>query len=54
MHWIINSTLTGEGGYYALVEQIERQGHAYTLVRKPPHRRTDVLRALSRYEDRIE
>lgn len=36
MHWIVNSTLTGEGGYYALIKQIERQGHAYTLVRKPP------------------
>ncbi len=36
MHWIINTNLQREGGYYALIEQLERQGHPYTLVRKPP------------------
>lgn len=36
MHWIVNTCLKREGGYYALVEQLERQGHPYTLVRKPP------------------
>lgn len=36
MHWIVNTSLKREGGYQALIEQIERQGHPYTLVRKPP------------------
>lgn len=36
MHWIVNTNLKREGGYYALMEQLERQGKAHTMVRKPP------------------
>ena len=36
MHFIVNTNLKREGGYFALMEQIERQGIAHTLVRKPP------------------
>lgn len=36
MHWIVNCCLKREGGYGALIEQLERQGIEYTLVRKPP------------------
>ncbi|RYE96200.1 MAG: hypothetical protein EOO77_41420, partial [Oxalobacteraceae bacterium] len=36
MHFIINTNLQREGGYYALIDQLERQGVGYTLVRKPP------------------
>jgi hypothetical protein len=36
MHFIVNTNLQREGGYYALIEQLERQGVGYTLVRKPP------------------
>lgn len=35
MHWIVNSALAGEGGYHALIDQLERQERPYTLVRKP-------------------
>jgi hypothetical protein len=35
MHWVVNTNLQREGGYFALIEQLERQGVAYTLVRKP-------------------
>lgn len=36
MHWIVNTNLRREGGYAALLEQLERQQQPYTLVRKPP------------------
>lgn len=36
MHFIINTNLKREGGYYELIRQLDRQGHPYTLVRKPP------------------
>lgn len=36
MHWIVNTCLKREGGYEALIEQLNRQGVEYTLVRKPP------------------
>lgn len=38
MHWVVNTCLKREGGYDALIHQIERQGQPYTLVRKPPFR----------------
>jgi hypothetical protein len=36
MHWIVNTSLKREGGYYALIEQLDHLGTPYTLVRKPP------------------
>lgn len=36
MHWVINTNLHREGGYHSLIEQLDHQGIAYTLVRKPP------------------
>ena len=36
MHWVVNTCLKREGGYEALIHQLERQGVDYTLVRKPP------------------
>lgn len=36
MHWLVNTALSREGGYFALIDQLERQGVAHTLVRKPP------------------
>lgn len=36
MHWIINAGLRRETGFFALMDQIERQGQAHTLVHKPP------------------
>lgn len=36
MHFIVNTCLKREGGYDALIAHLERQGHPYTLVRKPP------------------
>ncbi len=36
MHWVVNTSLKREGGYEALIYQLERQGVEYTLVRKPP------------------
>jgi hypothetical protein len=36
MHWIVSSSLSREGGYFALVDQLERQKVPFTLVRKPP------------------
>ncbi len=36
MFWVINTNLQREGGYAALIEQLERQQHPYTIVRKPP------------------
>lgn len=36
MHWIVNTALSREGGYFALIDQLERQGVEHTLVRKPP------------------
>lgn len=36
MHWIVNASLNREGGYYALIDQLERQDVPFTLVRKPP------------------
>jgi hypothetical protein len=35
-HWIVNTNLKREGGYYALIEQLDKQQVPYTLVRKPP------------------
>jgi hypothetical protein len=36
MHFIVNTDLKREGGYAALIEQLEHQNISYTLVRKPP------------------
>lgn len=36
MHWIVNTCLKREGGYEALIQQLENQNVSYTLVRKPP------------------
>jgi len=36
MQWIVNTCLRREGGYDALIYQLERQNTPYTLVRKPP------------------
>lgn len=36
MHFIVNTDLKREGGYAALIEQLERQCVPYTMVRKPP------------------
>lgn len=36
MHWVVNTCLKREGGYVALIHQLDRQGVDYTLVRKPP------------------
>lgn len=36
MFWIVNTCLRREGGYEALIYQLDRQGVSYTLVRKPP------------------
>lgn len=36
MHWVVNTCLRREGGYDRLIEQLNRQGVPYTLVRKPP------------------
>ncbi len=36
MHFIVNTNLQREGGYFALIEQLEHQRIPYTLVRKPP------------------
>ena len=36
VHWIVNTCLKREGGYAALIDQLERQSVSYTLVRKPP------------------
>lgn len=36
MWWIVNTCLRREGGYDALIYQLERQNTPYTLVRKPP------------------
>ena len=36
VHWIVNTCLKREGGYEALIAQLERQNVPYTLVRKPP------------------
>ena len=36
MRWIVNTCLKREGGYEALIHQLERQNIPYTLVRKPP------------------
>lgn len=36
MHWVVNTSLRREGGYDALIYQLERQNTPYTLVRKPP------------------
>jgi hypothetical protein len=36
MHWVINTCLRREGGYDALIHQLERQNTPYTLARKPP------------------
>jgi ATP-grasp domain, R2K clade family 3 len=36
MHWVVNTSLKREGGYESLIQQLERQGVSYTLVRKPP------------------
>lgn len=36
MHWVVNTNLHREGGYAALLAQLERQGVEHTLVRKPP------------------
>lgn len=44
MHWIVNTALSREGGYYALIDELERQGVAHTLVRKPAM--TDYLVAM--------
>lgn len=35
-HWIVNTNLKREGGYQALIEQLDKQNIPYTLVRKPP------------------
>jgi len=36
MHWVVNTSLKREGGYEALIDQLDRQKIEYTLVRKPP------------------
>lgn len=36
MHWIVNSALSREQGYDALLHHLERQGRPHTIVYKPP------------------
>jgi hypothetical protein len=36
MHWVVNTSLQREGGYEALIHNLERTATPYTLVRKPP------------------
>lgn len=37
VHWVVDRALgRSEGGYEALVQQLDKQGVSYSLVRKPP------------------
>lgn len=44
MHWVINTNLKREGGYDALIYNLDRQEVPYTMCRKPPF--ADYLIAL--------
>lgn len=53
VHWIVDRALgRSEGGYEALVAQLERQDTPYSLVRKPPM--ADYLVGITTSEDPAE